>query len=287
MSAAVIHDDDIGPAREVVRRWMLAALFVTAVHGGVALAVAHWPRPQSPAGEPPAAVLIELAPEIAAPEVPPEEVAIGEQQEASEESTPTESDEPVEEELPEPEPLAAAAPTETLAEEIPELPEIKTAEAVINVPMQELEPEPDEEKPPEEPEKTVEQKKTKPKPRKQSAAQAASAPRPVDAARARTNRAPSSGMGSSMSMATWRGTIIAHLNRRKRSAGGSRGTATVAFSINRSGQVLSARLVRSSGNAALDREAVALVRRASPVPAPPANVKGNSVLLSVPVRIGR
>ncbi len=94
-------------------------------------------------------------------------------------------------------------------------------------------------------------------------------------------------MGASMSMATWRGSIIAHLNRRKRSAGGQRGMATVAFSINRSGQVLSARLVRSSGNAALDREAVALVRRASPVPPPPADIKGNSVLLSVPVRVGR
>lgn len=90
-----------------------------------------------------------------------------------------------------------------------------------------------------------------------------------------------------MSMATWRGSVIAHLNRAKRAPGGSRGTATVAFSIDRKGRVLSARLVRSSGNASLDREAVALVRRASPVPPPPANVHGNSVLLKAPVSISR
>lgn len=285
MSEAV-DQDDIEEPRQILRRWTLAAAFVLAVHGGVAAAITYWPKPQSTAGEPAAAILIELAPEIAAPEVPPQEVAVGVQQEQSEESTPTETEDVPEEELPEPEPLAAEKPPEILPE-IPELPEINTAEAVLEAPAKEPkpEPEPEEEKKLDELEKTVEKKKTKPK--QKSVAQAASAPKAIDAARSKTNTAPNSGMGSSMSMATWRGTIIAHLNRRKRSAGGQRGTATVAFSINRSGQVLSARLVRSSGNPNLDKEAVALVRRASPVPPPPANVKGNSVLLSVPVRVGR
>lgn len=284
MSAADIFDDT-ETARQLVTRWTLAAAFVMAVHGGVALAIAYWPQPASPAGEPPAAILIELAPEIAAPEVPPQEVAVGVQQEATADSTPTESEEEVEEELPEPEPLAEA-PTEPLEEEIPELPEIKTAEAVIEVPTHEPEPQDEEKEKPEEPEKKVEKKKTKPK--RKSAAQTAAAPRPVDAARARTNAAPSAGMGSSMSIATWRGSVVAHLNRRKRHPGGAaRGTASVAFTINRSGQVLSARLIRSSGNPTLDQEAVSLARRASPVPRPPANIGKASITLTVPVRFGR
>ena len=285
MSGVEGQEDGIETTRQLLKRWALAATFVTAVHGGVALAVAHWPKPETTAGEPPAAVLIELAPEIAAPEAPLQEVAVGVEQEQSDDSTPTEVEDEPEEKLPEPEPLTAEAPSEILPEEIPELPEIRTAEAVIEVPTKEPEPEPAEEKKPEEPEKKVEKKK--PKPKRKSTAQAAAAPRPVDAARSKTNAAPSSGIGSSMSMATWRGSVIAHLNRAKRAPGGSRGTATVAFSIDRKGRVLSARLVRSSGNASLDREAVALVRRASPVPPPPANIHGNSVLLKAPVSISR
>jgi TonB family protein len=63
--------------------------------------------------------------------------------------------------------------------------------------------------------------------------------------------------------------LLAHLNRYKRypSGAASTGTASVAFTIARSGQVLSARLIGSSGNPALDAEAVSLPRRASPVPA--------------------
>jgi protein TonB len=64
-------------------------------------------------------------------------------------------------------------------------------------------------------------------------------------------------------------------------------TATVAFTVDRSGRVLSARLAGSSGDSILDQEAVALARRVSPVPPPPANVgNGGSILLSVPVRFG-
>jgi hypothetical protein len=48
--------------------------------------------------------------------------------------------------------------------------------------------------------------------------------------------------------------LLAHLNRYKRypSGAASTGTASVAFTIARSGQVLSARLIGSSGNPALE-----------------------------------
>lgn len=291
-----VHGRDGETLRQIILRWTLAAVFVVLVHSGVALAIAHWPKPESPTGEPPAAVMIELAPLPVAPEAPPQEVAVGVQQEMATESTPTEAkEEPVQEEPePEAEPVKTELPkepppepveqkTETEAE-IPELPKIDTAAAVLEAPAPPPPPEKVEEKKPEE-KKKVEKKK--PKPKRKSVAQSASAPKPVDARRARTNAAPTSGVASSMSIATWRGSVMAHLNRHKRYPGGGGGTSSVAFTIDRSGRVLSARLIRSSGSRILDQEAVALARRASPLPAPPANISGSSITLSVPVRFSR
>ena len=67
---------------------------------------------------------------------------------------------------------------------------------------------------------------------------------------------------------------MAHLERRKRyppgaQARGERGTVYVRFTIDASGNVQSVSLSRSSGHAELDQEVLAMVRRASPVPAPP------------------
>ncbi len=284
--------------RQLLTRWTLAAVFVVAVHAGVALAVAHWPEPKSAAGEPPAAVMIELAPLPVAPETPPQEVAVGVQQEMSTQSTPTDAkEEPVKEEPePEVEPAKAEPPPEPPPEpverevedeiSVPPLPEIETAAAVLDPPPPPPPPtEKEDEKKPEE--KKIE-KKAKPKPKRKSVAQTASAPKPVNVPRARANAAPISGVGASMSVATWRGSVIAHLNRHKRyPGGGGAGTSSIAFTIDRSGRVLSARLIRSSGSAMLDQEAVALARRASPVPAPPPNIGGGSIVLSVPVRFSR
>lgn len=284
--------------RQLILRWTLAGVFVLAVHGGVALAIVHWPKPENTSGEPPAAVMIELAPLPVAPEAPAQEVAVGIQQEQIEESTPTEAkEEPIKEEPPEPEiePVKTEPPKEPPPEpierevktetEMPELPQIDTAAAVLDAPAPPPLPDKVEEEKPEE--KKPEAKKAKPKPKPKSAAQPASAPKPVDVARARTNAAPTSGVGSSMSVATWRGSVIAHLNRHKRYPGSGGGTSSVAFTIDRAGHVLSARLIRSSGSAVLDQAALALARRASPLPAPPANIGGGSVVLTVPVRFSR
>ena len=70
---------------------------------------------------------------------------------------------------------------------------------------------------------------------------------------------------------------MAHLERRKRYPSGSRsrreeGVVHVSFAIDAAGNVLSAQISRSSGHPALDAEVLALVRRASPVPAPPPDV---------------
>ena len=76
-----------------------------------------------------------------------------------------------------------------------------------------------------------------------------------------------------------------HLHRHKRYPSGesAAGRARGAFSIDRSGRVLSARLAGSSGNPSFDEEAVAMVRRASPVPPPPPEVAGGTITFTVPV----
>jgi protein TonB len=51
--------------------------------------------------------------------------------------------------------------------------------------------------------------------------------------------------------------------------------------------VVSARLISSSGDRALDEEAVALLHRASPTPPPPAQMGGSVISLTVPIRFDR
>ena len=82
---------------------------------------------------------------------------------------------------------------------------------------------------------------------------------------------------------------MAQLNRHKRYPPGAvrDGTSLVAFNVNRSGAVTAARLARSSGDSTLDREAVSLPRRASPLPAPPDGMSGGSVALTVPIHFER
>lgn len=88
----------------------------------------------------------------------------------------------------------------------------------------------------------------------------------------RSSAAGGIGVGRSAADATYPGRVAAHLARYKRfpsDADGERGSALVSFRVTGSGQVTSVQLVRGTGVAALDREAQAMIRRASPVPAPP------------------
>ena len=75
-----------------------------------------------------------------------------------------------------------------------------------------------------------------------------------------------------MSRSNWRSLIAARLRRNKPSgnvASLASGTAVVAFRIASNGAARSVRLVKSAGHSALDRAALATVRRASPFPPPP------------------
>ncbi|HLP66779.1 MAG TPA: energy transducer TonB [Rhizobium sp.] len=94
------------------------------------------------------------------------------------------------------------------------------------------------------------------------------------------------GRSAAVSPARWQSRLMAHLERRKRYPAAARsareeGTVYVRFRIDTSGNVLSVQLSRSSGHAILDEAVLQLVRRASPVPAPP---PGASTTIVAPVR---
>lgn len=112
-------------------------------------------------------------------------------------------------------------------------------------------------------------------------AEAAPAPKSAASVESRASKA------KTVSPARWQSKVVAWLNRHKRyprGAGGEQGMVNVAFAINASGSVLSVRVARSSGNAELDKAALDMVRRASPVPAPPPEIAQSRMNLAVPVQ---
>lgn len=90
-------------------------------------------------------------------------------------------------------------------------------------------------------------------------------------------------MASGEAVSSWRGEVLAHLNAYKpASPDGASGTVRIGFTVDRGGRVTSASVAGSSGDAALDQAALSMVRRASPVPAPPPEM-GGRISLGVPV----
>jgi len=88
----------------------------------------------------------------------------------------------------------------------------------------------------------------------------------------------------------YRGQVMRRLQRAKRypaSARGVSGTVVVRFTVSRSGGVGGIAVVRSSGHSVLDRAAIAMVRRASPMPRFPDGMGRSSIRFAVPVRYSR
>lgn len=83
-------------------------------------------------------------------------------------------------------------------------------------------------------------------------------------------------------MSNYRGRVQSHLARYKRRVGASKGRVVVSFSLARSGGVRGVRIVSSSGNGAIDRAAISMVKRASPFPRIPAGGP-SSMRFSVPI----
>ncbi|HLK83233.1 MAG TPA: energy transducer TonB [Xanthobacteraceae bacterium] len=90
-------------------------------------------------------------------------------------------------------------------------------------------------------------------------------------------------------IARWESALAAHLERFKRypqeaRARGEQGTATVAFTIDHNGRLVSSRIVQSSGFARLDQETLAMLARAQPMPKPPDSALDSELSFVVPVR---
>lgn len=88
---------------------------------------------------------------------------------------------------------------------------------------------------------------------------------------------------------SWKQQLVLHLEQHKqypRRAKRMRkqGVPLITFTMDRAGQVLGVKLVRSSGTESLDKEAVDLVYRAMPLPLPPDEVSGATLTWTVPVR---
>jgi len=86
----------------------------------------------------------------------------------------------------------------------------------------------------------------------------------------------------------WAARVLRHLELykhypREAAAQHAEGVAYLRFSIDRSGTVLHAYLDKSSGYDLLDGAALALVRKASPLPSPPSELEGDIFELEIPI----
>jgi protein TonB len=84
--------------------------------------------------------------------------------------------------------------------------------------------------------------------------------------------------------------VFGHLQRFKRypsSARGAQGTVVVRFVLNRAGAVIESAVTKSSGNDVLDREALEILRRASPFPQFPEAKPGFQDSYVAPVNFAR
>ena len=100
--------------------------------------------------------------------------------------------------------------------------------------------------------------------------------------------APALGTGESARRirATWQKELVAYLDKHKRyPADRSQKSAEilVSFALDRMGHVLSASIVKGSGDTAFDEAALAMVRKSDPVPPPPPLVADEGLNFTLPV----
>lgn len=293
--------------------WSAAALCVAAAHAGAVALLLQEPEPVAADAAPPSAIMIELAPvpvaqEVEEEQIVPDQVDAEEVKTASHEPVPEPVEQPKAQPMPDP---IVERPVDEVVEQVPEpvveppplepepLPDpVEDFDPIEQKVMAQLEkvavpipvmrpppPSPAEEKPKmQEAKKPVAKSKASPPPPASEAARKAKAK--VAQADRTAAKATSSGGGSNFSPAKWQSRLMSHLERRKRYPSEARsnreeGTVYVRFRIDDGGNVLSVSLSRSSGHSSLDQAVLDMVRRASPVPAPPPGV---SKTITAPVR---
>jgi periplasmic protein TonB len=119
-------------------------------------------------------------------------------------------------------------------------------------------------------------------------------PKPVFQPPAPETRAPPKtdhiGQFSEAAATAYNALVFGHMQRFKRypaSAHGASGITVVRFELNRKGDVISSTVTKSSGNSALDQEAIGLLSRASPFPPFPSTKPGDQDSFIAPVNFSR
>lgn len=270
------------------RLWVFGLVFSLALHGG-ALVWYFW-RPVPQCVVPPAAIPLEIAlvgPMVAAPSVEDrpdvpdgvEQIEAVKKQVAHSIEAPTEVSEQVVEAFDTPEPTEVTVPPKVEPEPKPK----PKPEKEIETPT---EPQPEPQDSTElEPQPLVDSDN-------QHSAESTTAPASVDTAQhADQVTAPSTGMLSEHMVSArqqWQQQLHAHLAKHKQYPRQARrrnqqGRPTVQFTMTRSGQVLAVSLVSHSGADVLDQEALALIRRAEPLPKLPSELGVEQLTLTVPI----
>jgi protein TonB len=258
----------VATERRDLRRWAMSAAVVALAHAGGAAAVVAWREQVDPA-EPASAIVVEFAPLPVAPPNRESDIPPGPEQVMSDASP--------------------ERPIDSIKEPVEEKPEQKT---------EPVEERPPEVKPAPDPEVALplptpaEKQETPQRQDPRLPAPTTSMPQAAPLETAAIPAAPVQGppaAKSSNAIPTWKSQVAALLERNKRyppvaQARGERGIAQVFFSLDRQGRVIDSRVLRSSGAAALDQEALALLQRAQPFPAPPSELAGARVDLTVPIR---
>ena len=232
-------------------RWGVCFVLALGIHAaGAAALLAHWREDSDSVANAPV-IMIELAALPVAPDIKPTDAPPG--------------------------------PQHTQARPEPE--EVEPVEKSVELPPEpQAEPQLAVMPPPKPIEKRVEKK------HRQKQASLSSAPSSAEI-KAERAAAPTPGASSRNpdAVPNWKSQLVARLERAKRypseaQSRGEQGVAQLAFSVDRSGGVHHARIVRSSGSGLLDEATLALVERAAPLPAPPPEISGAQIAISVPIR---
>jgi protein TonB len=99
--------------------------------------------------------------------------------------------------------------------------------------------------------------------------------------------APSPPPSASSEIASWQQSVVARLAKVQRypaQARGVQGVVSLAVTIDRQGKIVSIKVVKSSGSTVLDAEALDMIKRAAPLPLPPADIADSDLSFVVPIR---
>ncbi len=269
MNAFALHEVS---DQAVLRRWGVSAAAILAVHAALIAIGMNWIRQPPEPGVALPAIMVDLAPVSSAPQSTPLERAPDQLMDQADASPP----EPVKQQ-------------EVVEEQIAPTPPQEKPE-VVAPPEQKVEM-----KPATEPAKPVPEAKPTPvKPkvvRPEAKRPNNSTPAPRTAAPPRVERQAQAASAASAgaiasAVATYNQRVRAHLMRFQQypsAANRQPGVAKLSFTLSRSGQVAGGRLAGSSGVAALDAQAMAMLRQASPFPAFPPEITQGSMGFTIPV----